>query len=325
MKKLHGIAYWAAISTFGLVLPASAAPVSWNASFVNDVGLSAADFAKFQASINTALNFYTSTYVAPNALTVNVEFRAGSTGLGTTTITYTGVGYQEYRNALAATGTSADDATALGFLPNIIANPVNGNQDMLLPLPLLRALGFAQGNNPGLDASVVLNVGSMTLDRADPQAPGTYDLIQVTYHELNEVLGWTSALNGVPNNPVISPTGVIQAADLFRYRASGVRSFTSDPSEAAYLSINGGVTGLANFNTDDGGDRQDFNGLPAPSVQDAFSTADIRLDNGLAERTFLDVIGYNFNVAPVPEPGAITLFAVGGLVCIITRRRWTRR
>lgn len=300
----------------------SAAPISWNPTYFNDVGLSASDFSLFQSSISTALNFYSTTYESPNPITVNVEFHAGNTGLGTTTSYYGNFFYQDYRNALASTGASIDDATALSFLPNSTGNPVNGNPSMEAPLPLLRALGLG-GHDPSVsyDASMVLNVGLMTLGRSGPPAPGTYDLIQVTYHELNEVLGWTSSLNGVPNSPIVSPTGPIQVADLFRYLVPGVRSFTSDPNEAAYFSIDGGLNSLANFNTSDGGDRQDFNGSPFPSVQDAFSSPNLQLDNGLAERTFLDVIGYNFRTAvSIDEPGSAALLLLGILAFALIRR-----
>ena len=303
-----GVAAGSAQSAFG-------GAISWNTTFFNDVGLNATDYGKFQSNVNTTLNYYTSTWSAHRAVTVTIEVHAGNTGLGTTTAYYSGKNYQDYRNALATTGTSANDAVALTFLPNTANNPVNSNTQMSLPLALQRALGFSTPGVPW-DASIVLNTTLMTLDRNDPMVPGTYDLQQVMYHELNEVLGFTSALNGVPNSPITVPSGSIQAADLFRYKASGTRSFTSDVNEAAYLSINGGVTVLANFNTNQGGDRQDFNGQPSPSVQDAFSTPNIRLDNGPAEVAFLDVIGYN----QVPEPASLGLLMIAG-IALVRRHR----
>jgi hypothetical protein len=297
---------------------ANAATISWNATYFNDVGLSPTDYAKFQASVNTALSFYSTNFQSPNAVTVNVEFHAGNTGLGTTASYNNSILYQDYRNALATTGTSAIDAIALSSLPNTASNPVSSSTTISTSLPLLRALGFSEGNLAvPWDASVTLNTTLMTLDRSGPMIPGSYDLLQVTYHELNEVLGFTSALNGVSNSPVTVPTGDIQTGDLFRYQASGVRSFTSDPNEAAYFSIDNGTTVLANFNTTDGGDRQDFNSLPNPSVQDAYSTPDIQLDNGIPELTALDVIGYN----AVPEPASASLLAIAGLVALGRRNR----
>lgn len=324
MRKLihvKRLGFWSSSALVAVAMQmsaAQAAQITWNASYFNDVGLSASDFNKFQANVNTTLNYYTSTWSAPNAVTIKIEFHAGNTGLGTTTSYYAPVGYQAYRNALATTGTSADDATALAFLPNAANNPTNGNTQVSMSLPLQRAMGLSNIMPPGADpdSSVVLNTTLMTIDRADPIAPGTYDLQQVVYHELNEVIGFTSGLNGVPNNPITVPAGAIQPADLWRYRGVGLRSFTSDPNEACYFSINNGVTNLANYNTSDGGDRQDFNGLPNPSVQDAFSTPDIRLNNALAEETFIDVIGYN----RVPEPAGLGLLALSAIALVRKRR-----
>ena len=302
---------------------AQAAAISWNPVFFNDAGLSNADFSTFQSSVNNALNYYSSTFSSPDAVTVNVQFHAGNTGLGQTDLYLNTIPYLSYGNALANTGTSANDTTALASLPATVGNPANGNSFMVLTLPLLRALGFAQGNAMvPYDASVTLNVGLMNLDRSAPANPSLYDLTQVVLHEANEVLGWTSALDGQPNSPITVPTGGVGPADLYRYSASGIRSFTTDPSQPAYFSINSGVTNIANFNVLANGDFHDFSGSPTISVQDAFSTPGTALNNSLAETTFLDVIGYNLNVSPVPEPASWMMMIGGfGFIGATMRRR----
>ena len=325
-KLLTTVAVLAAWTT--IAPSANAALIAWDATFFNDVALNPADYASFQSSINTTLNYYTTNWEVPNAITVKIEFHATNTGLGAAATFRQEVQYQDYRNALAATGTSLNDMTAIAFLPNSAANPVNSHGQLNTTLPLLRALGFPEGDRSLIgapwDASLGLNVTLMQLDRSGPVNPALYDLQQVTYHELNEVLGFTSRLNGVPNTPGPGPSGPIQPADLFRYENSGVRSWNTDPAALQpYFSINNGVTKLAEFDVDDVADRQDFNGTfngsPFFSVQDAFSTPGLRLDNALAERTFLDVIGYN----AVPEPGSAVLLVMGTLT-LITRRRKAR-
>ena len=195
---------------------ANAGLISWNATYFNDAGLSAGDYATFQSVVNSGLNYYSTAFSSPNAVTVDVQFHAGTTGLGTTSGFGIPVGYQDYRNALAGTGTSANDATALVFLPNTVNNPVNGSTSISVTPALGRALGLFGNVAIPYDASMILNVNLMTLSRNVPQAPGTYDLTQVLYHELNEVLGFGSALNGTTfGDPV--PTGDIGPADLFRY------------------------------------------------------------------------------------------------------------
>ncbi|MEP2775236.1 MAG: NF038122 family metalloprotease [Luteolibacter sp.] len=298
--------------------------ISWDASYFNDVGLSASEFATFQDEINIALNYYSSNWQAPHAVTVKVDFRAVDFGLGTASTYGADIAYQDYYNALSSTGTSADDATALSFIPNSPNNPANGNLLINMSTPLLRAMGFNYSPGGGdADATISLNTNLMALNRSGPVDPAKYDLRQVTYHELNEVLGFRSGLNGVANAPGPGPTGPIGPADLFRYDGVGSRSWSTDINELQpYFSIDNGVTKLAEFDIDDAGDRQDFDGMidgfPAPSVQDAFSTPGIRLDQGVAEETFLDVIGYNRVV--VPEPSTSALLALGGLVLLRRRR-----
>lgn len=301
---------------------ANAGTISWDATYFNDAGLSAGDYATFQSVVNSGLDYYSSTFSSPNSITVAVQFHAGTTGLGTTSGFGVDVGYQDYRNALAATGNSANDALALTFLPNVVNNPVNGSSGVKVTPALGRALGLFGNLAIPYDASMILNVNLMTLSRVGPMTPGSYDLTQVLDHELNEVLGFGSALNGTTfGDPV--PTGSIGPADLFRYNGLGSRSFNTSLSDGPYLSIDGGATKLAEFNTAATGDRHDFNGTlngsPSPSVQDAFSTSDVRLNNGVAEITALDVIGYN--IIAVPEPATNALLAVGALTAFAIRKK----
>ena len=299
----------------------NAGTINWNATYVNDAGLSGPDFATFQSEIGATLNYYTTTWSAPTAITVSVKFHAGNTGLGTTQGQYSVVPYQDYRNALASTGNSAIDAAHLANLPNSANNPVNGSTTFDNPNPLLRALGLPTTPTAEPDGDIILNTTIMTLSRTGPMAPGTYDLRQVVYHELNEVLGFVSNLNGVPQAAGPGPTGAISAADLLRYDGVGSRSWNSDYANAAqpFLSYDNGVTNLANYNiAASGGDRQDFSGSPFFSVQDASSTPDIRLDNAVAEEAFLDAIGYNRLAVPEPASALLVAVAIGSL---LTSRR----
>lgn len=302
---------------------ADAAAISWDAAYFNDVGLSPADFATFQSEIDIALDYYSSNWEAPNAVTVKVDFRAVDFGLGTASTFGADIDYQDYHNALVSASTSADDATALSFLPNSPNNPANGNTQINISTPLLRAMGFNFAPGGGAaDATISLNTDLLALDRSGPIDPSKYDLRQVTYHELNEVLGFRSGLNGVANMPGPGPSGPIGPADLFRYDGPGSRSWTTDINEdQPYFSIDNGVTKLAEYDIDDAGDRQDFDGMfdgsPFPLVQDAFSTPGLRLDMDVPEETFLDVIGYN----RIPEPTTGALLGLGCLALLRRRRR----
>ena len=308
----------AVIAIASLSSPLRAASfVSFNPTY--DFGaLGVSDQALFQSGIESALAFYSSTLTTPAPLTVSILFKSVNTGLGESTTFINTVNYMDFRSALVTNAGSANDATALSFLPTGANNPVNNATDVTTSLPLLRALGFTEGDNfGGLDATVKLNTTIMNLSRSGPQDLAKYDLMQVAWHEVNEVLGFTSALNGLMNGDPF-PTGFIGAADLYRYNGIGSRSFSTAASEVSYLSIDGGATQLAFYNQQQGGDFQDFDGNP-PHVQDAFSTPGLQLNNGIAELTALDVIGYNV----VPEPGSICFLTVG--FGLIVSRRWRRR
>ena len=287
--------------------------LSFNATY--DFGsLTAPQQANFVSTINSALSFYSSSLQTPTPVTVGILFKADeSISLGQST-TYIGTeSYADFRTKLVANAGSAVDAVALSFLPTGANNPANGSTQVTTSLPLLRALGFASGDNAavgGVDSTVSLKTSIMNLDRIGAQNPSFYDLKQVVWHEVNEVLGFTSAISG-SSQGAPAPTGAISAADLFRYRGIGVRSFSTSLSEVSYLSYDNGATKLAGYNQTAGGDFSDFDGNP-PSVQDAFSTPGLQLDQGLAEKTALDIIGYNFT--SVPEPGALGLAAAVTLI-----------
>jgi hypothetical protein len=155
-------------------------------------------------------------------------------GLGASSTYYGTVSYSTYRAALAADATTAADATALASLPATTNNPVDGSPSMDVTTANLRALGF-NANPPGGDPDgwVYLNTSIMNLDRISIN-PSKYDLMAVASHEIDEVLGFGSALNGLSNGAA-APTGAVWGMYLYRYDQSGNRSFNTTLSAAAIL------------------------------------------------------------------------------------------
>ena len=158
----------------------------------------------------------------------------------------------------------------------------------------------------------------MNLDRTSTDLY-KYDLMAVASHEIDEVLGLGSALNGLSNGTA-SPTGAVWGMDLYRYDQSGTRSFNATLSSQAYFSINGGATDLAQFNQTAGGDFSDWYSTSphTPQVQDAFGTPGSTPNLGV-ELTALDVLGYDLQ-SPEPPTAMLVVAALvvfGGL----TRRR----
>ena len=146
---------------------------------------------------------------------------------------------------------------------------------------------------------------------------------------MDEVLGIGGA-GSVLNS---GTSGPVRPLDLFRYSASGVRSFSQSNNVTSYFSINGGVTDLVHFNQTSAGDFGDWGngttpaeneGNTPPQVQDAFGDPGVDINLGVNELTALDVVGYDL-VDPVPEPSAFWLLSGGVIVVAIARRRrWGR-
>ncbi len=224
-------------------------------------------------------------------------------GLGQSSTYYGTFTYSNYRSALASHATTADDVTALAHIP--ASNPVNSSSSVNLMLPLARALGFNANPPSGqTDGTISLNTSLMNLALTDNNA-SKYSLYATVCHEIDEVLGFSSAMNGL-NNGDPAPTGPISPEDLFRYDGTGARSFTTAANAVAYFSIDG-TTDLVQYNQHQGGDFQDwfsFGGSPTPRAQDAYATPGARPVPNI-ELTALDVIGYS-RVAPVPPPLSIT-------------------
>jgi len=136
-------------------------------------------------------------------------------------------------------------------------------------------------------------------------------LFATVEHEIDEVLGLGSALNGT-TTPAMPFTD-----DLFRWQSSSVRSYSANASTtnpcgvstpAAFFSIDGGKTDLDDFNNCANGlDYGDWITHTPSQVQDALSngTASPSLSIKSAEVRSLDVIGYDI-VLPKRRHGQLT-------------------
>jgi hypothetical protein len=256
--------------------------------------------AVIESTINSVIALYEANFSDPITVTINFQEIAG--GLGQSSSYFVpGISYSTFRSKLAAAATTANDTIALAHLPAGSANPANGSTSVALNLPNGRALGFSgPGWNPPsdqADGTVYLNTSRMNLDRTSID-PSKFDLFAVAAHEIDEVLGMTSALDGLANGDP-APTGDVQMMDLFRYDQNGHRSFTTASSAQAWFSLDG-TTRLVRFNQDATGDFQDWYspGGQTPRVQDAFAAPGATPDPNV-ELIALDVMGYHFLVPTI--------------------------
>ena len=308
-------------------LPAMANPVI-TADFTSDY--SDAD----KAAVNNALNFYQQNMTSNFSLTIDFGSQAANTGASSIKDVYTGLDYSSYYNALVANQNSANASAIASLGGGGSTNPVNGTEAVSMTTTLAKMLGLAgQTTNiysqcGGLSGTACITINSNALSVGNDGNPGA-DLLSLVEHEFNEVLGTSSAL---PNGPSTTQPTTPSAADLFRYSATGVRSWSTNPSTDgscstpnAYFSVDGGATNLSNYNNcANGGDYGDWANNPTVQVQDAFgdgtSTAFLTLAS--PEVTLLEAVGYDFASAdvpvnPVPEPATAGLLLAGlaGLRC----------
>jgi hypothetical protein len=316
-------------SVLAIVLVVSAIPAS--ASLISPLTItptfdssitSDPNAASIEASINTAISFYTATLTTATASPINVtiDFNEGG-GLGGSNTTLFKETYQSFINALInASSGDLTDTTALAGLSTGADNPVTVSTTIDVKTAELRALGYT-GVTPigGFDGTITLNTAL-----TNPGSTGSsldYSLMAVAEHEIDEVLGLGSDDSGTGFFADPAPE------DLFRYDSSGNRSYTTNTAALAYFSINGSTL-LAQFdNQGDGGDWGDWQSNPLPAgvaakVQDAYATPGSNpfLSLSSPEVTALDALGYNL-VSPTPEPGTIFLSMSALASIFLVRRR----
>jgi hypothetical protein len=301
-----------------------------------------ANASTIEATINQAIAQVTS--LIANDFTFKIAFiddpNAGlGESLGTNQIDLT---YTQYRGYLEANSNKTpDDITALASLPTGTSTHVNNNATQVaMGGALLDAIGdTTDGNslisqNNGLIGYIGLDMSVMNDSRTNYDTT-KYDLVSTVTHEVDELLG----IGGEGSTLGASATDV-GPLDLFRYRAAGVRSYSTSQNVSSYFSINSGTTDLVHFNQASGGDYSDWgdgfvpadgSGNSPPQVQDAFGDTFAEPNMGPNEAIALDVEGWDMTAAglaleeQVPEPSAWALVIGGGAVLLVARRRAGRR
>jgi hypothetical protein len=276
--------------------------------------------AAIEGVINQAIGNY-ETYFS-NPITVTIDFEEMTTGLGHSNWWYYTMSYQTFYNYFKAGATTADATTALAHLPSGTTNPVTGSTSIELKTANIRALGipgsFPSGLSGGYDGIIGLN--THITDIGSPGSSGQYSLISTTEHEIDEILGLASALDGSLSNPL--------PEDLYRYTSTGARTYTTT-GDNAYFSLDG-TTDLARFNQDSAGDHGDWwsnngAGNPGPNpptqVQDAFLYPGTHPVLGVELRA-LNVIGYT--PTPTPEPSTSVLLVTAVVAIVLGRVAYSR-
>ncbi len=252
--------------------------------------------AAMEAAINAAIQVYESTYT--DDVTVQITFVNDTTvGLGQSDTFYFTVSYSSYHTALKNKAADANDTNALSKLPNGNHDPVVSGTQVNLTTALYRCVGL--GTYTGMDSTISINTDLVNYTRPGIN-PDNYDMQEVVEHEIDEVLGTSSALPDTADG--------INVMDLFRYDTNLNRTFTTS-GDNAYFSVDG--TNLwARYNQESDGDYGDFwsdtgfwappGKTAGPQVQDAFGTSGQYEDIGVNEMAMLDVVGWT--LAPPLNP-----------------------
>jgi PEP-CTERM motif len=291
-------------------------------------------------------------------INVTIDFPALAPGiLGQASSASVVQSYGSVRTALVADALTADDAQASASLPagasltfvtsntagtRVLDNDGSGNNAFLdINRANAKALGLVAGNAAGEDAAISFSSNfTWDFDPSNGILGSAYDFIGVATHEIGHALGFTSGVDTVDyySGPTtgagtidLNPYAIFNTLDLYRYSASadtlvsGTRVMDLAQGGSPFFSLDGGTTNLALFSTGpyDGDGRQASHwkdnlglGILDPTAAPGELLAITALD-----RRALDVIGWNLSAASAPEPGTLSLLALGGVGVIGLRRR----
>jgi hypothetical protein len=257
--------------------------------------LPTAQFNNVTGAITAAIDFYEAAF--SNPITLTIGFSVGNLGsgiLGQSSLQAAELSYDTLRSHLEG------PVTAAGGSPLPAYNPSGSTSDPFGPFAVwsasfgeMTALGFNVGNSA--DGSVTLSsTASFTYDPDNRAVGGKYDAIGTLEHEISEVMG---RFTDYP-----ATDGSYAPLDLFRYTSAGTIAANGG---AAYFSINGGTTALAEFNNNSkyGGDAGDWSshaGDVSPVVNDSYDAFSISgVENAVSpvDLTAMQMLGYTLAAA----------------------------
>ncbi len=332
----------AGVAVLTLSMPADALVITpdFESSITGNV-----NSAQIEGAIDTAIGTIDGLY-SPNNVSITIDFfyTPGAPGnLLSTNEEFYGYSYSAYTNALkadsAANPSNTNLATAVGNLSK--GNDSDGASRMAIAYAQALLLANYGLGAPTFVTNASINIASnQPFDFTRPVPSNQYDAIGGLEHELDEVLGGGGAgstLNEILNNCTTNPTnffcGKFGPTDLYRYFAPGTPSFTTSGTATSYLSIDGGLTNVVDFNQNSGGDYGDFappcgtGGGTGQLIQNAFNCTgpDEAYTTSSPEFQMEEAIGWDSTAqVAVPEPGTLALFGAS-LLSLAAVRRWRKQ
>jgi len=263
----------------------------------------------------TIAGLYSSAFTNANA-SIYITFGSTSLGQSETELNLFST-YTNFRNALIATETSANDMTAINDSVPATEPTIFGSDSVVVTNASLRALGgtptggltsagaFCTIGTAGCyDSIITISSGEQAAGnlyfRTGTIGSNQYDFYSVVEHETDEVLGTSSCAWGCAFNSA----NYIAPPDLFRYHSNGTRTFSTAGTNSscsassttnACLSLDG-VHMLQEYNNlNNGEDAGDWApNCTNPLVQNAEGCpgkANLNISPA-AEILVLDVVGF---------------------------------
>jgi hypothetical protein len=266
-----------------------------------------------QAMIVSAIQAYQTLFSDPITVTIHFRFSAhDATGrpmdtlVGASNSTCYPRDWNTFITALKADAKTASDTAANSTLPtspltaSIVTRSAAGRAIGLNTPPAMFADAHLDVGGP-YDGVITIN-SAKPLQFTRPVSPGNFDARTFTEHEIDEVLGLGSHLNGAAPE-------FLCTQDLFSWASLNARNTTATGER--HFSIDRGLHYIVTFNQDPGGDFGDWESEPQcpqnhPLVQNAWNCdgQSPEISATSPEGVSLDVIGYDL-VTASPGNGGV--------------------